>query len=57
MQERGSSKGGSSLDSWMQVEILNLLGGHPNIPQLRAAYEDREGVHMVMEWCSGESPP
>lgn len=37
-----------------QAEILHLLGGHPNIAALRATYEDRRAVHLVMEYCSGE---
>lgn len=30
-----------------EVRILHHLGGHPNITQLRGAYEDRHNVHLV----------
>lgn len=36
-----------------EVQILHHLGGHPNITQLRGAFEDRHNVHLVMELCSG----
>lgn len=36
-----------------EVQILHHLGGHPNITQLKGAYEDRHSVHLVMELCEG----
>lgn len=36
-----------------EVQILHHLGGHPNITQLKGAFEDRHNVHLVMELCSG----
>ena len=37
-----------------QVEILNLLTGHPNIAGLKASYEDKHAVHFIIEFCKGE---
>lgn len=36
-----------------EVQILHHLAGHPNVTQLRATYEDKHDVHIVMEVCSG----
>lgn len=36
-----------------EVEILNLLTPHQTIANLRAVYEDRATVHLVMEYCQG----
>lgn len=36
-----------------EVQILNLLTGHPNIAGLKASYEDRHAVHFVIEYCKG----
>ncbi|KAK7280782.1 hypothetical protein RJT34_25849 [Clitoria ternatea] len=36
-----------------EVMILQHLSGQHNIVELKAAYEDRKKVHLVMELCSG----
>ncbi|ONK56846.1 uncharacterized protein A4U43_C10F13710 [Asparagus officinalis] len=36
-----------------EVEIMRHFPNHPNIVQLRDAYEDEEAVHLVMELCQG----
>ncbi|CAD7696382.1 unnamed protein product [Ostreobium quekettii] len=36
-----------------EVEIMHHLAGHPNIVRLKAVYEDRKLVNLVMELCSG----
>ena len=36
-----------------QVEILNLVSPHTTVAGLRAVYEDRSAVHIVMELCAG----
>jgi len=40
-------------DVQREVQILHHLGGHPNITQLKGAFEDRHNVHLVLELCSG----
>ncbi|PWZ23051.1 Calcium-dependent protein kinase 8 [Zea mays] len=36
-----------------EVDIMRHMPPHPNIVSLRAAYEDRDAVHLVMELCEG----
>nr|AGQ20410.1 calcium dependent protein kinase 1 [Zingiber officinale] len=36
-----------------EVAIMSTLPYHPNIVKLRAAYEDADAVHLVMELCEG----
>ncbi|KAK1289358.1 Calcium-dependent protein kinase 10 [Acorus calamus] len=36
-----------------EVAIMSSLPDHPNIVRLRAAYEDDDAVHLVMELCEG----
>ncbi|XP_010532303.1 PREDICTED: calcium-dependent protein kinase 10-like [Tarenaya hassleriana] len=36
-----------------EVAIMSTLPDHPNIVKLKAAYEDDENVHLVMELCAG----
>uniref|UniRef100_A0A0E0KKJ0 non-specific serine/threonine protein kinase n=1 Tax=Oryza punctata TaxID=4537 RepID=A0A0E0KKJ0_ORYPU len=36
-----------------EVEIMRHMPSHPNIVSLRAAYEDEDNVHLVMELCEG----
>eukprot|EP00798_Chlamydomonas_sp_ICE-L_P004948 gene4948-34724_t len=36
-----------------EIEILQHLGGHPNVVQIIATYEDRSYIHLVMECCPG----
>eukprot|EP00250_Pteridium_aquilinum_P009691 c18864_g1_i2 orf=454-2049(+) len=36
-----------------EVQIMHHLTGHPNIVELKAAYEDANSVHLVMELCAG----
>lgn len=36
-----------------EVAIMSTLPDHPNVVKLRAAYEDNENVHLVMELCEG----
>ncbi|KAG0468908.1 hypothetical protein HPP92_018236 [Vanilla planifolia] len=36
-----------------EVAIMSALPNHPNIVRLRAAHEDANAVHLVMELCKG----
>eukprot|EP00250_Pteridium_aquilinum_P015417 c22565_g7_i1 orf=1-510(-) len=36
-----------------EVQIMHHLAGHPNIVELKGAYEDKQYVHLVMELCEG----
>ncbi|KAE8662047.1 Calcium-dependent protein kinase 9 [Hibiscus syriacus] len=36
-----------------EVQIMHHLTGHRNIVELKAAYEDRHFVHLIMELCAG----
>ncbi|PWZ25869.1 Calcium-dependent protein kinase 2 [Zea mays] len=36
-----------------EVQIMHHLSGQPGVVCLRGAYEDRHGVHLVMELCAG----
>ncbi|XP_039139770.1 LOW QUALITY PROTEIN: calcium-dependent protein kinase 10-like [Dioscorea cayenensis subsp. rotundata] len=36
-----------------EVAILSSLPDHPNIVRLRAAFEDADAVHLVMDLCEG----
>ncbi|XP_072951996.1 calcium-dependent protein kinase 10 [Typha angustifolia] len=36
-----------------EVAIMSSLPDHPNLVRLRAAYEDADAVHLVMELCEG----
>ncbi|KAM0952123.1 putative protein kinase CAMK-CDPK family [Dioscorea sansibarensis] len=36
-----------------EVAIMSSLPDHPNIVRLRAAFEDPDAVHLVMELCEG----
>ncbi|XP_042033050.1 calcium-dependent protein kinase 10-like [Salvia splendens] len=36
-----------------EVEIMSSLPEHANVVRMRAAYEDAEAVHLVMELCEG----
>jgi calcium-dependent protein kinase len=36
-----------------EVDIMRHMPPHPNIVSLRAAYEDGDAVHLVMELCEG----
>eukprot|EP00803_Ostreobium_quekettii_P001566 evm.model.scf_1195.4 EVM.evm.TU.scf_1195.4 scf_1195:38509-47423(+) len=36
-----------------EVEIMHHLEGHENIVRIKAVYEDRKHVNIVMELCSG----
>jgi calcium-dependent protein kinase len=40
-------------DIQREVQIMHHLKGSPAIVTLRAAYEDKHNVHLVMELCSG----
>ena len=37
----------------LEIEIMTRLSGHPNVVDLKAAYEDENYVHLVMELCAG----
>ena len=32
---------------------MHHLTGHPNVVKVRAAFEDKHAVHIVMELCAG----
>lgn len=36
-----------------EIQIMHLLSGHPNIVDIKGAYEDTGNVYMVMELCAG----
>ncbi|KAG7672229.1 hypothetical protein Ndes2526B_g06781 [Nannochloris sp. 'desiccata'] len=36
-----------------EIEILHLLSPHKTLADLKEVYEDRENVHIVMEYCTG----
>lgn len=36
-----------------EVQIMHHLTGHPNIVELKGAFEDKNAVHLVMELCAG----
>ena len=33
--------------------MLHLVSDHPNIAELKVAYEDGGAVHLVLEMCKG----
>ncbi|XP_047341523.1 calcium-dependent protein kinase 17-like isoform X2 [Impatiens glandulifera] len=37
----------------LEIEIMTLLSGHPNVVDLKAVYEEETYVHLVMELCAG----
>lgn len=37
----------------LEIEIMTMLSGHPNVVDLKAVYEDEDYVHLVMELCAG----
>ena len=39
--------------SLQEVEVLHLVSDHPNIAELKVAYEDSAAVHLVLEMCKG----
>ena len=39
--------------SMQEVEVLHLVSDHPNIAELKVAYEDSAAVHLVLEMCKG----
>ncbi|GLT34999.1 hypothetical protein SLA2020_094840 [Shorea laevis] len=36
-----------------EIAILQYLTGQPNIVEFKGEYEDKDGLHLVMELCSG----
>lgn len=36
-----------------EVEVLHLVSPHPTIAGIKAVFEDRSSVHIVMEYCKG----
>lgn len=36
-----------------EIEILHLISPHQNLAGLLGVYEDREAVHLVMQYCAG----
>ncbi|GMH09044.1 hypothetical protein Nepgr_010884 [Nepenthes gracilis] len=37
----------------LEIEIMARLSGHPNVVDLKAVYEEKDYVHLVMELCAG----
>ncbi|CAH9121669.1 unnamed protein product [Cuscuta epithymum] len=37
----------------LEIEIMSMVYGHPNVVDLRAVYEEEDFVHIVMELCAG----
>ncbi|OMO69168.1 hypothetical protein CCACVL1_19626 [Corchorus capsularis] len=36
-----------------EIQIMHHMAGHPNVINIRGAYEDSVAVHVVMELCAG----
>ncbi|KAJ4744732.1 Calcium-dependent protein kinase [Rhynchospora pubera] len=36
-----------------EIQIMHHLSGHPNVINIKGAYEDAVAVHLVMELCAG----
>ncbi|AEE82414.1 calcium-dependent protein kinase 27 [Arabidopsis thaliana] len=36
-----------------EIRIMKQLSGEPNIVEFKNAYEDKDSVHIVMEYCGG----
>ncbi|KAL3687100.1 hypothetical protein R1sor_013409 [Riccia sorocarpa] len=36
-----------------EIQIMHHLSGHPNVVQIKDAYEDDQNVYLVMELCAG----
>lgn len=37
----------------LEIEIMTRLSGHPYVVDLKAVYEEKDYVHLVMELCAG----
>lgn len=37
----------------LEIAIMAKLAGHPNVVNLKAVYEEKDYVHLVMELCAG----
>ena len=37
----------------LEIAIMAKLAGHPNVVNLKAVYEEKDSVHLVMELCAG----
>lgn len=37
----------------LEIEIMTKLSDHPNVVELKAVYEEKDYVHLVMELCAG----
>lgn len=37
----------------LEIEIMARLSGHPNVVDLKAVYEEKDYVHLLMELCAG----
>lgn len=40
-------------DIQREVDVLNLVGQHPNVAELLDVFEDNKHVHLVLELCKG----
>ncbi|KAK9800898.1 hypothetical protein WJX73_008296 [Symbiochloris irregularis] len=40
-------------DIQREVDVLNLVGQHPNVAELYHVFEDAKHVHLVLELCKG----
>ena len=40
-------------DIQREVDVLNLVGQHPNVAELLDVFEDAKHVHLVLELCKG----
>ncbi|KAK7279722.1 hypothetical protein RJT34_24779 [Clitoria ternatea] len=40
-------------DVWREIQIMHHLSEHPNVVQIKGAYEDSDSVDLVMELCAG----
>lgn len=36
-----------------EVQVMQHLSGQPNVVEIKGVYEDRQSVHLVMEFCAG----
>ncbi|CAJ1976832.1 unnamed protein product [Sphenostylis stenocarpa] len=40
-------------DLWREIRIVHHLSEHPNVARIQGSYEDKFGVHLVLELCRG----
>mmetsp|Transcript_32633 Transcript_32633/g.128093 ORF Transcript_32633/g.128093 Transcript_32633/m.128093 type:complete len:273 (+) Transcript_32633:116-934(+) len=38
---------------WNEIRVMQVLGGHPHVVEIRDYFEDAENVYVALELCSG----